>query len=172
MDPLWDRRIAIAMDVTFSAEEHFTEGQSELARDRVDAALDHFRAAQRLDPTSPRYRSYFGLCLGLGERRFDRALELCRSAAKEEFFNPALYHNLARLHLAFGFKSEGIRFLRRGLMIDPQNEAILKEMGGLGVRRRPVLGFLRRGHLFNRWFGRLRNHSLEVGVEAEAPQSA
>jgi tetratricopeptide (TPR) repeat protein len=165
---LWDRRIAIAMDATFSAEEHFTEGQSELARDRVDAALDHFRAAHRLDPTSPRYRSYFGLCLGLGERRFDRALELCRSAAKEEFFNPALYHNLARLHLAFGFKSEGIRFLRRGLMIDPQNEAILKEMRALGVRRKPVLGFLRRGHLFNRWFGRLRGQSLEVGVEAEA----
>ena len=36
------------------------------------------------------------------ERAFDRALELCRSAAKEEFFNPELYHNLARVHLAFG----------------------------------------------------------------------
>ena len=75
---------------------------------------------------------------------------------------------IARLHLAFGFKSEGIRFLRRGLMIDPQNEAILKEMRSLGVRRKPVLGFLRRGHLFNRWFGRLRNRGLEVGMEGEA----
>jgi len=156
------------MDATFSAEEHFTEGQSELARERVDAALDHFRSAHRLDPTSPRYRSYFGLALGLAERRFDRALELCRSAAKEEFFNPALYHNLARLHLAFGFKSEGIRYLRRGLMIDPQNEPILKEMKGLGVRRKPVLSFLRRDHLVNRWFGRLRNRSLPVGSEVEA----
>jgi len=145
------------MDATFSAEEHFHEGQSELERERVDAALAHFRAAHRLDPTSPRYRSYFGLCLGLGERRFDRALELCRSGAKEEFFNPALYHNLARLHLAFGFKAEGIRFLRRGLMIDPQNANILAEMRRLGVRKKPVLGFLRRGHLFNRWFGKLRN---------------
>jgi tetratricopeptide (TPR) repeat protein len=145
------------MDTTFSAEEHFREGHSELERGRIDAALEHFRAAHRLDPTSPRYRSYFGLCLGLGERRFDRALELCRSAAKEEFFNPALYHNLARLHLAFGFKSEGIRFLRRGLMIDPQNGSILGEMRALGIRRKPVLGFLRRGHVFNRWFGRLRS---------------
>ena len=156
------------MDATFSAEEHFTEGQSELARERLDAALDHFRSAHRLDPTSPRYRSYFGLCLGLAERRFDRALELCRSAAKEEFFNPALYHNLARLHLAFGFKSEGIRYLRRGLMIDPQNEPILKEMKNLGVRRKPVLSFLRRDHLMNRLFGRLRSRSLPVGGEAEA----
>ena len=153
------------MDATFSAEEHFHEGHSELERERVDAALEHFRAAHRLDPTSPRYRSYFGLWLGLGERRFDRALELCRSAAKEEFFNPALYHNLARLHVAFGFKAEGIRFLRRGLMIDPQNPAILAEVRGLGVRRKPVLGFLRRGHVFNRWFGKLRNRG-------EAPRAA
>jgi tetratricopeptide (TPR) repeat protein len=153
---------------TFSAEEHFREGQSELDRQRFDAALEHFRAAQRLDPSSPRYRSYFGLCLGLGERRFDRALELCRSAAKEEFFNPALYHNLARLHLAFGFKAEGIRFLRRGLMIDPQNAAILAEMRALGIRRRPVLGFLRRGHLFNRWFGRLRGRGGGVPGAVEA----
>ena len=152
---------------TFSADEHFREGLSELDRQRFDAALEHFRAAQRLDPTSPRYRSYFGLCLGLGERRFDRALELCRSAAKEEFFNPALYHNLARLHLAFGFKAEGIRFLRRGLMIDPQNAAILAEMRALGIRRRPVLGFLRRGHVFNRWFGRMRGRgSAPEALEA------
>jgi tetratricopeptide (TPR) repeat protein len=158
----------IAMDATFSAEEHFCEGRSELERERIDAALEHFRAAHRLDPTSPRYRSYFGLCLGLAERRFDRALDLCRSAAKEEFFNPALYHNLARLHLAFGFKAEGIRFLRRGLMIDPRNPAILDELGGLGVRRKPVFGFLRRGNVLNRWLGRLRGRGAGVssGVEA------
>ena len=78
-----------------------------------------------------------------------------RRAAKEEFFNPALYHNLARVHLAFGFKAEGMRFLRRGLMIDPDNEAILDEIQSLGVRRRPVVGFLRRGHLVNRLLGRV-----------------
>src|SRR3990172_3017035 len=138
------------MDATFSAEEHFREGQSELDRERIDAALEQFRAAHRLDPTSPRYRSYFGLCLGLGERRFDRALELCRSAAKEEFYNPALYHNLARLHLAFGFKTDGIRLVRRGLMIGPQTAPLPGKLRGLGVRRKPVLGFLRRGHLINR----------------------
>jgi len=160
------------MDAAFTAEEHFREGQSELERQRIDAALEHFRAAHRLDPTSPRHRSYFGLCLGLSERRFDRALELCRSAAKEEFFNPALYHNLARLHLAFGFKAEGLRLLRRGLMIDPHNAPILAEMGGLGVRRKPVLGFLRRGHLINRWIGRLRRRGAEAdeALEAHAAQ--
>jgi tetratricopeptide (TPR) repeat protein len=141
------------MDTRFSAEEHYRRGCDAFASGDCAAALPHFRAAHRLEPASARYRSYHGLCLGLAERRFDKALELCRSAAKEEFFNPELYLNLARVHLGFGFKGEGIRYLRRGLMIDPANRQIADELRRLGVRRRPVLGFLRRRHLLNRWLG-------------------
>jgi tetratricopeptide (TPR) repeat protein len=153
------------MDAHFSAEEHFRHGEAELASQRHAEALEHFRAAHRLDPASARFRSFYGLCIGLAESRFDRALELCRAAAKEEFFNPVLYHNLARVHLAFGFKAEAIRYLRRGLMIDPASTPIRDELGRLGVRRRPVLSFLRRRHLLNRWFGRL----LRRGTEREEP---
>ena len=96
------------------------------------------------------------MCLGITERRFDHALELCRSAAKEEFYNPELYRNLAQVHLAFGFKAEGIRYLRRGLMIDPANQQILDDLMALGVRRRPSLSFLPRRHLINRWIGMFR----------------
>jgi tetratricopeptide (TPR) repeat protein len=146
------------MDASCSAEEHFRRGETALQSEDHARALEHFRAANRLDPTSPRYRSYFGLCLGLAERRFDKALDLCRSAAKEEFFNPALYHNLARVHLAFGFKAEGIRYLRRGMMIDPGNAPIAADLEVLGVRRSPSLRFLSRHHVLNRWLGALRGH--------------
>jgi len=141
---------------SYSAEEHYRQGEKALGEERESAALEHFRTAHRLDPTSARYRSYYGLGLALAERRFDKALELCRSAAKEEFFNPALYRNLARVHLAFGFKAEGIRYLRRGLMIDPADEGINADLSDLGVRRRPILGFLSRRHGLNRALGRLR----------------
>lgn len=141
------------MESSFSAAEHFRDGLAELRGDRSTEALEHLRTAHRLEPSNAEYRSYYGLSLGLSERRFDKALELCRSAAKEEFFNPDLYCNLALVHLSFGFKAEAIRYLRRGLMIDPQSPSILAEMKRLGVRRRPVLGFLRRGHIFNRWLG-------------------
>ena len=141
------------MDASISAEDHFRRGLSALEENHSDEAARHFREAHRLDPVSPRVRSYHGLCVGLTERRFDKALELCRSAAKEEFFNPALYHNLARVHLAFGFKAEAIRYLRRGLMIDPGHAAIGSDLRRLGVRRRPVLSFLRRQHAINRWLG-------------------
>ncbi len=97
------------MDTSFTAEEHFRRGRAALESGEHATALEHFRVAQKVDPTSPRYRSYYGLCVGISKRRFDQALELCRSAAKEEFFNPALYRNLAQVHLAFGFKAEAIR---------------------------------------------------------------
>lgn len=143
------------MNNSASAQEHFSQGREELRDRALDRALAHFRAAHRLDPGSARYRSFYGLVLGLGERRWEQALELCRSAAREEFFDPIHYLNLARLHLAFGFKAEGLRLLKRGLMIAPDHEEILEALRGLGIRRRPLLGFLRRANTLNRWLGKL-----------------
>jgi hypothetical protein len=143
------------MDANLSAEEHFRRGK-ELLDEREGQAFEHFRTAHTLDAGNPRYRSFYGLGLALVERRFSEAVELCRSAAKEEFFNPDLYHNLSRVHLAFGFKAEGIRYLRRGLMIDPSHGGMLEDLGRLGLRRLPVLRFLPRRHPLNRWLGRMR----------------
>ena len=125
------------MHASFTAEEHYRRGRDLFDCGKQDDALASFRTAYNLDRANPRYRSFFGLGLALVERRFDRALELCRSGAKEEFFNPELYHNLARVHLAFGFKAEAIRYLRRGLMIDPGNAPMIQDLSGLGLRERP-----------------------------------
>jgi tetratricopeptide (TPR) repeat protein len=152
------------MDATFTADEQYRRGRQLLAEGQDEDALACFRAAHRLDPTNARYRSYYGLGLALCERRFSEALELCRSAAKEEFFNPDLYHNLARVHGAFGFKSEAIRYLRRGLMIDPANPGMSTDLDELGRRRQPVLQFLPRRHPINRLLGRLRHRLPQRSV--------
>ena len=159
------------METVPSAEEHFRLGCGHLQADRTSEAMEQFRSAHRIEPANACFRSYYGLCLGLAERRFDRALELCRSAAREEFFNPLLYHNLARVHLSFGFKAEAIRYLERGLMIDPACDPIVQELAGLGLRRGPVLGFLRRGNRLNRWLGKLRDRTQRKGP-ALAPSRA
>ncbi len=155
------------METTSGADEHFRCGLVDLEAGRSAEALEHFRTAQRLDPVCPSFRSYFGLCVGLSERRFDKALELCRSAAKEEFYNAGLYHNLARVHLAFGFKAEAIRYLRRGLMIDPKCQPIAAELERLGQRRGPPLGFLRRQNPLNRWLGFARQRFQPTSAEPE-----
>ena len=154
-----------------SAQEHFRQGREELRGEVLDRALAHFRTAHRLDPGSAQFRSFYGLVLGLCERRWEQALELCRSAARDEFFDPIHYHNLALLHLAFGFKAEGLRLLKRGLMIAPGHEEILDSLRSLGVRRRPPLGFLRRGNALNRWLGKLLDR-VRVAPEPEPSPSA
>jgi len=42
-------------------------------------------------------------------------------------------------------------------MIDPECGAIADELEQLGLRERPVLGFLRRQNRLNRWFGQIRS---------------
>jgi tetratricopeptide (TPR) repeat protein len=154
-----------------SAQDHFRQGRDDLRNESFERALGHFRAAHRLDPGSAQYRSFYGLVLGLCERRWEQALELCRSAARDEFFDPIHYHNLARLHLAFGFKAEALRLLKRGLMIAPGHEEIVEALRCLGVRKRPPLTFLRRENLLNRWLGRVTDR-VRVTPEPEPSPSA
>lgn len=161
------------MHATFAAEDHYRRGRQRLEAGQARSALAELRTAYQLERTNPRYRSFYGLALAVVERRLDRALELCRSAAKEEFFNPELYHNLARVHLAFGFKAEALRYLRRGLMIDPEHRAMRADLAALGRRRRPVVGFLPRRHPLNRWLGQVRRrlvpHAAGSSPGASAP---
>lgn len=129
-------------------------------------ALPYFRRAHDRNSNDARVRSYYGLCLGLSERCFEESVELCQSAAKQEFFNPELYLNLSKLYLGFGFKSEGIRYLRRGLMIDPGNVALAGLLRDLGDRLSPVIGFLPRRHPVNRWLGTARSILIARGSAA------
>ena len=151
---------------TLSAEDHYRIGRTALDAGELPRAVTHLQSAYQLDGATPLYRSYYGLALGLAERQLERSVPLCRSAATDEFFNPVHFHNLARVHLACGFKAEAIRYLRRGLMIDPGNRAIGEELRRLGIRRRPPLGFLRRRNLLNRLLGRLL-HRVQLPPEIE-----
>lgn len=146
-----------------TVERLFHEGKTLLEQGRQADALALLRDAHQAAPGSARIRSSYGLCLALVERRFDRGIELCRSAAKQEFFNPEQYLNLARLHLAFGFKAEAIRYLQRGRMIDPADPRIASAFSELGRRNPPVLRFLPRRHPINRWLGAAR-HFVETRV--------
>lgn len=139
----------------------FERGRSMVEGNDLSSALALLRTAYASNGNDAKVRSWYGLCVGLEERDFDAAVALCQSAAKQEFFNPDLYLNLARLYLGFGFKAEGVRYLRRGLMIDPAHAAILQALRELGDRSPPVLGFLPRRHPVNRWLGAVR-HTVAI----------
>ncbi len=129
----------------------------ELLRSGLEtAALEHFANARERAPDDPRIRSHYGWAVATIEHRVDRGVALCRSALRDGADQPEVYHNLARILLAHGRKSEGMKYIRRGLMVDPRNAALILEWRRLGVRRSPVLSFLHRRHPANRALGRLR----------------
>jgi tetratricopeptide (TPR) repeat protein len=141
----------------------FERGVSLIGEDDPDTALDCLRQAHDRHPDHARLRSYLGLALARSEHAdFEQARVLCESAAKQEFFNPEHYRNLALVYLRFGRRSEALRYLRRGQMIDPGDESILDLMASLGRRRLPILPFLPRRHPINRALGNARSRVMAV----------
>ncbi len=140
---------AESLDAIASARRLLLDGEHEAAMQKLRPVFEEDRAHAQV-------RSWYGLTLGLARHRYHEALDLCQSAVKQEFFNPELYVNVAQLNLAFGFKAESLRYLRRARMIDPGNEEIHRLLEELGPRSTPVLRFLPRRHVLNRWLGSAR----------------
>lgn len=140
----------------FSPEEHYRRGLALLEGGHGHDGFEHLSRAYLADPQSARFRSGYALALALVCGQFLGAVELARAAVRQEFYNPDLYLSLARIYLAFDCRAEAVRYLRRGMMIDPENERLRTKLRELGMRRRPAIRFLPRGHFINRLLGRFQ----------------
>ena len=124
---------------------------------RVADAVSMLRDAHDRAPDHARIRSTLGLAVAREGTDFSEARTLCEDAAKQEFFNPDLYLNLAKVYLRFDRRSEALRYLRRGQMIDPGHEPIRQAIASLGRRKLPIVPFLPRRHAVNRALGTARS---------------
>jgi predicted Zn-dependent protease len=149
----------------------FEEGRRALDEGRLDEALDQLRAAHAAASDHAQIRSFLGLAIARSESDFPAARELCEAAAKQEFFNPELYLNLAKVYLRFGRRSEALRYLRRGQMIDPGHAGIQRAIASLGRRRLPIVPFLPRRHPVNRVLGTVRNRLVGALVRPPRPEA-
>jgi tetratricopeptide (TPR) repeat protein len=138
------------------AQRLFDRGAAHLEQGLHAEALACLRQAVDLAPDHAQVRSSLGVAIAHVERNFEESRALCESAAKQEFFNPDLYLNLSRVYLEFGRRSEALRYLRRGQMIDPGHTSIRRAIAKLGRRRLPILPFLPRRHPVNRALGTAR----------------
>ena len=138
----------------------FEQGLKALDEGRVSEASERLRAAHDQAPDHARIRSYLGLAVARAGGDFSEARTLCEEAARQEFFNPDLYLNLAKVYLRFDRRSEALRYLRRGQMIDPGHEPIRRTIDSLGQRRLPIVPFLPRRHPVNRALGNARSRML------------
>jgi len=150
-----------------SAEESFEKGHHALENDDWRMATAYFEAALMLErkhsPKSPqaRYRSYYGLCLGLAKNRHGDAIKMCQSAVHLERYNPDLHWNLGRVLSHAGRKGAAYRVFVRGVKQQPGHKGLVKDIRRMGLRKKPVLRFLSRGNPLNVALGRMRAESQE-----------
>jgi Flp pilus assembly protein TadD len=140
----------------------FDQGRSCLDNGNPSEALECLRQARTAAPEHAQIRSYLGLAVARSGGDFSEARSLCEDATTQEFFNPDLYLNLAKVFLSFGRRPEALRYLRRGLMIAPGHEGIRASIQSLGNRRLPVVPFLPRRHPVNRVLGNARSRMMSA----------
>jgi tetratricopeptide (TPR) repeat protein len=108
--------------------------------------------------------------LGYGVARFQgkvrEGIKLCEHSLKIEYYEAENHWNLARVQTLAGERQSAHQTIDHGLKLDPNHEGLLATQLELGVRKRPILGFLSRDNPVNVWLGRLR-HSIK---EPPAPQ--
>lgn len=145
-----------------SADNSFHKGMAALKTGDTLEALAYFEAAvlrdRQINPQRPtmRYLSYYGLALGLATGRREEAIRLCKQAAGAEFYNPELLLNLGRVALDAGDRRTAFDAFRQGLALHDGHPELRAQIRRLGIRRRPLFGFLKRNHPVNRLAGQLR----------------
>jgi hypothetical protein len=93
----------------------------------------------------------------------DAIATLKRSGSTDSyFFLPLFYLNLGRAYLKGDRKQSAIQAFQQGLKYDRTDRALVFEIKRLGLRKKPVVPFLERGHPVNIYLGRMR-HKLKVG---------
>ena len=154
------------------SENSFRKGLEAVSKREFLEAMAYFEASMQLvrreGGTQPpmKYLSYYGLCLAMSGTRLRQALELCQGAVEAEFYNPDLYLNLGRVYLRAGDRGRAFETLLRGLQLNPRHSGLIRQIRHLGVRRRPVVGFLSRNHPVNRILGRVWPRVGSNGIPA------
>ena len=102
--------------------------------------------------------SWLGLAIARSGRGDLRPAErFCREAVEREYFNANFYRNLAEVYMIWGRKRQAIMTLRKGLSVDGESEALIRELRALGIRRRPAIPFLPRSSPLNKYIGIMRS---------------
>ena len=144
-----------------AAETRFQRGLQAQKDGRGLEALALFEAAleleRRLGARTPqaRYLSYYGLALARDAGQLREGAELCRQAIALEFFNADLCWNYGRVLLLSDRRKEAYAAFVKGLSVQMNHQEILHELGRMGWRKRPLIGFLSRAHPINAALGRL-----------------
>jgi tetratricopeptide (TPR) repeat protein len=135
------------------AERNFQRALRALDEGNTLAALACLEAALNIWD-DPRWYSRLGFCIARERGPLMRGGELCRAAMEREPDEPIHLLYLGKIHLLAGRKDEALQALRQGMALGgtPEIERLLET---IGTRKPPVLPFLVRENLLNKYLGLL-----------------
>lgn len=133
------------------AQIEFARAQKELDRNNVLAALASLERALSIWD-DPLWHSRLGFCIAKQRGQITRAFKLCRSAIEHDPGNPLHYLYLGKVYLIAGNTYEALQSFRQGMVLggSPEIERMLE---AIGRRKSPVIPFLSRDHLLNKYLG-------------------
>src|ERR1700758_5360385 len=148
--------------IQVEAFQEFRAGLTFLRGGDALKALPHLKCALEEEPSNPFYISYMGVAIAATEQKWAEAEELCRSAMRMNRRQAQLYLNLAEVYVAADRRQNAADVLARGLHYAPHDVRLKMALDRLAIRRRPILGFLPRGHILNRGLGLIRHQAMQV----------
>lgn len=133
------------------AQMEFDRAQQELDRNNVLAALACLERALSIWD-DPLWHSRLGFCIARQRGQITRAFKLCRSSIEHDPGNPLHYLYLGKVYLIAGNTYEALQSFRQGMVLggSPEIERMLE---AIGRRKSPVIPFLSRGSLLNKYLG-------------------
>jgi hypothetical protein len=134
---------------------HDIKAAMELAVNRdYEGAMEIFKNGDMV-AGHPEAISYYALSISEVYRNHKKGLALCINALKRDVKNPVIYCNLGKLFLKVNEKGRAYKAFDKGLQLSKQSDKeCSKEIKELGVRRAPIVGFLKRDNFLNVTLGK------------------
>jgi len=144
---------------TFESRDLYRRAEIQINRGRFREASALLTNALKISPDNPIYVSHLGYCIGmLGD--IEEGEKMCRRAAQLSPAIPIVLVNLGRILVETGRRQEARKLFTQAYRIDNTHSPAALELSRLGVRKQPVLPFLERSNIVNKYLGMLRHRLM------------
>ncbi|UCF04343.1 MAG: tetratricopeptide repeat protein [bacterium] len=151
----------LKVNETFESREYFSKADACIKRGNYKRAAAILNEALKISPNNTLYLSHLGLCICM-EGNLQAAESMCRKALHASPLDPVLLVNLGRVLVEQERRKEARDLLTRAYALDNTNAQVALELSRMGVRRAPVLPFLKRSHPVNIFLGKIRYKAIGI----------
>jgi hypothetical protein len=132
------------------------EAMRSLRFDRAHEAFSEYtkRLGTANRPIPPGVQANYAVSIG-HTRSLKEALLLCQAALKADKRSPEVHYCLAQIYLLSHSRKQAWEAIHQGLSFGPTHPGLLALEAEMGVRKKPILPFLKRGHPVNVRLGRV-----------------